>query len=33
VGFTGDDGESYDLRKGLTALGCETDHLHFDPGG
>jgi rfaE bifunctional protein kinase chain/domain len=30
VGFTGDDGESYDLRKGLAALGCATDHLHCD---
>lgn len=31
IGFTGDDGESYDLRKGLTALGCSTDHLHVEP--
>jgi bifunctional ADP-heptose synthase (sugar kinase/adenylyltransferase) len=31
VGFTGDDGESYDLRKGLAALGCGTDHLHRVP--
>jgi bifunctional ADP-heptose synthase (sugar kinase/adenylyltransferase) len=30
VGFTGNDGESYDLRKGLAALGCGTDHLHCD---
>ena len=30
VGFTGDDGESYDLRKDLTALGCSTEHLHCD---
>ncbi len=29
IGFTGDDGESYELRKGLTALGCSTDHLHY----
>ncbi len=29
VGFTGDDGESYELRKGLAALGCRTDHLHI----
>ncbi len=28
IGYTGDDGESYDLRKGLTALGCRTEHLH-----
>lgn len=27
VGFTGDDGEAYDLRKGLARLGCRTDHL------
>jgi rfaE bifunctional protein kinase chain/domain len=31
IGFTGDDGESYELRKGLTALGCSTDHLHYAP--
>lgn len=31
IGLTGDDGESYDLRKGLTALRCEIDHLHCDP--
>jgi bifunctional ADP-heptose synthase (sugar kinase/adenylyltransferase) len=30
VGFTGDDGEAYDLRKDLTALGCRIDHLYFD---
>jgi len=28
VGFTGDDGESYELRKDLAALGCHADHLH-----
>ena len=28
IGFTGDDGESFDLRKGLERLGCSTDHLH-----
>ena len=33
VGFTGDDGESYDLRKGLAALGCGTEHLHSTPSG
>lgn len=32
VGFTGDDGEGYDLRRGLRALGCSTDHLHVDDG-
>lgn len=31
VGFTGDDGESYELRKGLSLLGCKTDHLHCAP--
>ena len=31
VGFTGDDGEAYDLRKDLTALGCRVDHLACDP--
>jgi rfaE bifunctional protein kinase chain/domain len=31
VGFTGDDGEAYDLRKDLTALGCRIDHLVCDP--
>lgn len=31
VGFTGDDGEGYDLRKGLAALGCGCRHLHYDP--
>lgn len=28
IGFTGDDGEGYDLRKALTRLGCSIDHLH-----
>ncbi len=31
VGFSGDDGESYELRKGLAHLGCTTDHLHYAP--
>ncbi|NMC19764.1 MAG: carbohydrate kinase [Thermogutta sp.] len=31
VGFTGDDGEAYDLRKDLTALRCSTRHLHVVP--
>ncbi|OHB83070.1 MAG: carbohydrate kinase [Planctomycetes bacterium RBG_16_64_12] len=30
IGFTGDDGESYELRTGLKTLGCGTDHLHCD---
>ncbi|MCA9211471.1 MAG: carbohydrate kinase [Planctomycetales bacterium] len=29
IGFTGDDGESYDLRKQLANLGCSTEHLHI----
>jgi rfaE bifunctional protein kinase chain/domain len=28
VGFAGDDGEGFDLRKQLTQRGCRTDHLH-----
>ncbi len=28
IGFTGDDGEAYDLRKELDRLGCGTDYLH-----
>lgn len=31
VGFTGDDGESYELRKDLAALGCGVEHLDCDP--
>jgi rfaE bifunctional protein kinase chain/domain len=31
IGFSGADGEAYELRKGLAALGCSTDHLHEDP--
>jgi len=31
VGFTGDDGQSYELRQDLTELRCSTDHLHCDP--
>ncbi|MHC4177132.1 MAG: bifunctional heptose 7-phosphate kinase/heptose 1-phosphate adenyltransferase [Planctomycetota bacterium] len=31
VGFTGDDGQSYELRKDLGQLRCGTDHLHHDP--
>ncbi len=29
IGLTGDDGEGYDLRKCLTALGCTHNHLHI----
>jgi bifunctional ADP-heptose synthase (sugar kinase/adenylyltransferase) len=32
IGFTGEDGESYDLRQDLAALRCGTDHLHCEPG-
>jgi rfaE bifunctional protein kinase chain/domain len=28
IGFTGDDGQGYELRHGLEALGCRTTHLH-----
>ena len=31
LGFTGDDGESYDLRKDLASLGCRIDYLTCDP--
>lgn len=31
VGFTGDDGESYDLRRDLAAMRCDTAHLFRDP--
>ncbi len=27
IGLTGDDGEGYELRQDLTALGCSTEHL------
>jgi rfaE bifunctional protein kinase chain/domain len=30
VGFTGDDGESFDLRRDLAAMGCSTAHLQAD---
>ncbi len=30
IGFTGDDGQSYELRKDLAELRCSTDHLHCD---
>jgi bifunctional ADP-heptose synthase (sugar kinase/adenylyltransferase) len=32
IGFTGDDGEAYDLRRDLQALGCSTDLLLTEPG-
>ncbi len=31
IGFTGEDGEGYDLRKQLGLLHCSTDHLHTAP--
>ncbi len=31
IGFTGDDGEGYELRQGLTALRCSTEHLICAP--
>ena len=31
LGILGDDGEGYDLRKGLEAVGCGTEHLRVDP--
>jgi bifunctional ADP-heptose synthase (sugar kinase/adenylyltransferase) len=31
IGFSGDDGESYELRQGLRALDCGTEHLLCDP--
>lgn len=31
IGLTGDDGESYELRKDLAGLGCSTQQLHCDP--
>jgi rfaE bifunctional protein kinase chain/domain len=30
VGFTGEDGEAYELRRDLEQLGCTTKHLHCD---
>jgi bifunctional ADP-heptose synthase (sugar kinase/adenylyltransferase) len=32
IGFTGDDGESYDLRRDLAAMRCSTEHLICDAG-
>jgi bifunctional ADP-heptose synthase (sugar kinase/adenylyltransferase) len=31
IGFTGDDGEGFELRRDLAALGCDTGELHDDP--
>lgn len=31
VGFTGDDGEGFDLRKSLSVRECSTEHLHVSP--
>ena len=31
VGFSGDDGEGFDLRDGLQRLGCTISHLHATP--
>ncbi len=31
VGFTGDDGEGYDLRAALARIRCSTEHLHRVP--
>ncbi|MDZ7616092.1 MAG: PfkB family carbohydrate kinase [Patescibacteria group bacterium] len=31
VGYTGNDGEGYELRQGLTRLGCRLEHLHCSP--
>jgi bifunctional ADP-heptose synthase (sugar kinase/adenylyltransferase) len=31
IGFTGDDGQSYELRKDLAELRCTTERLHCDP--
>jgi len=30
IGFTGDDGEGYDLRSGLQKIGCSTEYLYAD---
>jgi sugar/nucleoside kinase (ribokinase family) len=32
IGFTGDDGEGYELRRDLSALGVDIAHLHVDAG-
>jgi bifunctional ADP-heptose synthase (sugar kinase/adenylyltransferase) len=32
IGLTGDDGDAFELRRDLAALGCHTEHLHRVPG-
>ncbi|MCH2201177.1 MAG: PfkB family carbohydrate kinase [Fuerstiella sp.] len=32
VGFSGEDGEAWELRQGLAAIQCSTEHLHVTPG-
>lgn len=31
IGFAGDDGEAWELRRGLDRLGCSSSHLHTAP--
>ena len=31
VGFSGEDGEAWELRRGLADLGCSTSHVHATP--
>lgn len=31
LGFTGDDGAGWELRRGLAAAGCDLTHLHVEP--
>ncbi len=31
IGFTGNDGEGWELRQDLAALGCDLTHLHVEP--
>ena len=31
IGFTGNDGEGWELRQDLSALGCDLTHLHVEP--
>lgn len=31
VGFIGDDGNGFELKADLSAVGCDTRHLHIDP--
>ena len=32
LGYTGDDGEGWELRRDLAAIRCDTAHLHVSPG-